>query len=205
MNQKGLAPILIILLLASLVIFGFLVWKGSSRSEYQTKKPPSLPVTTPQPVASMVPFTKYVSPTPISSPTGNFKNLKRIGEFSVDIPSSWNVYMDIFTIRNSSMHLITSYQFDSFEFPKKGEYAFLVGSEDRNISLDLESYLKSKQSISKNQKLNKADNGTIFIRRDVGNEYFNKNGDTILVIFVYDNGDQIIDSTEQRIIDSFSI
>lgn len=114
------------------------------------------------------------------------------------------IYENFTSFNNSPRHLIASYEFDEFEFPKAGQYAFVVGLEAKFVFDDLKSYLTKQSDLLGEGIIETDEKGRIFVKREVGREYFKIVDNTVVVIFVYDNGDSIIDSTEDNIIESFN-
>ncbi|MBT4123815.1 MAG: hypothetical protein HN981_03470 [Candidatus Pacebacteria bacterium] len=134
-------------------------------------------------------------------------SIKQIGDVYVQIPNDWtNIMTDYITDGGIRKHYIASFG-DDFSIPFSSEYAFIVAVEKRGVTTDLETFLKNNavssdpnQEIDNYVKVN--DEMFYILREDVGKEYFRKVDDVIMLIFVYDNGDRIIDDFEQRFINS---
>ncbi len=138
--------------------------------------------------------------------------IKQIGNVYVKVPREWNnIIEDHFSSPDLTVekHFIAS-NGQGFAFPSPGEYAFVVGIEKRGVEQSLETYLDTTAVSSdidqQNLAYNKINDEMFFIRRDeVGEEFFRKVDDDILVIFVYDNGDSTIDDFEQKVINSVGV
>lgn len=137
----------------------------------------------------------------------NELSIEQIGDVYVQIPDDWtNIMPDYITDNGVRKHYIASFG-DDFSIPFSSEYAFIVAVEKRGVTTDLETFLKNTpvssdpdQEIDDYIKVN--DEMFYILREDVGKEYFRKVDDVIMLIFVYDNGDRIIDDFEQRFINS---
>jgi len=133
--------------------------------------------------------------------------IRQIGDLYVQAPKEWtNVVTDFITDNGVRKHFIASFG-DGFDIPFGNEYAFVVGIERRGVNTDLETFLEKNAVASDPEQIKtnyaKVNDDMFYIPRDdAGFEYFRKVDDTVLVIFVYDNGDREVDDFEQRFINS---
>lgn len=132
---------------------------------------------------------------------------KQIGDLYVNIPKEWtNIITDYLTTSGVRKHYIASFG-DGFGIPFSNEYAFIVGIEARGIKTNLETFLKDNPVSSDPDQIEtnyiKINDEMFYIHREeIGREYFRKVDDTVLIIFVYDNGDRLVDDFEQNFINS---
>lgn len=134
-----------------------------------------------------------------------------LGKIYLEIPKEWNNLIENYTTspRGIKKHFIASAG-DGFGLPYSSEYAFVVAVEKRNVIGNLKNFLQTQTIDSdpngSDKNFTKVNDDMFYIRREnIGTEYFKKIDDTVVVIFVYDNGDRIIDDLEQRIINSVGV
>jgi hypothetical protein len=137
--------------------------------------------------------------------------IKQIGSIYVEIPKDWTNIIENHIAGDGSVekHFIAS-SGEGFSLPYADEYAFVVGIESRGVQTDLETYLKNTHVSSDQQGVNtkytKINDEMFSIRREeIGTEYFRKIDDTVVVVFVYDNGDRTTDDFEQKVVNSVGI